>query len=652
MPYPKLFEPFKLGPLTVPNRVVMPPMVVCYAGPQGEVTEQLIAYHEARAKGGAGLIIVQASHIREDGKLLDTGGGLGIHRDDLIPGLTRLADIIKIHGSVAAIQIFHGGIQAKVPEPVGPSSISRKLVPPPRTPRELSTREVEELVYDFAKAALRAQKAGFDAVEVHGTHGYLITQFLSPLTNKRTDKYGADKALFAIEIVERIKEVCGRSYPIIFRLCADEFIEGGITIEYAKQVAKRLEDAGVDAFDVTGGNYDTMDMLLPPYFLAAEEGWFFKYSKEIKSVVDVPVISGGLITSPEAAEKAIENGYCDAVFIGRQLIADPEWPKKVREGKLNEIRPCLACNEGCVGNRMFYSKPVWCTVNPLAGFEYRWLSEEYLPKASVRKKVLVVGGGPAGLEAARVAAMRGHEVVLVEEDSELGGTAALAAVPKFLTGDKRRLKALIEWYRYQLEKLGVKVFLSRKADEKILEEINPDVVIIATGSKPLVPRIPGVENAVTADDAISGKVAVGRKVVVVGGGLVGIETALHLAAEGREVTIVEALPEIARDLEPVSKIALVRPGGLLEKHKVKVITNATVIEIKKNGVEALIPPFERKFIEVDTVILAVGRVSNIDKQLIEAAKKKAKEIYIIGDAKAPRKIIDAIHEGFFTALYI
>jgi len=426
--FEKLFEPFKIGPVTVPNRIIMPPMVVGYAGPRGEVTEQLLAYYEARARGGAGLIIVEALYVREDGKLV--GGELGIYGDELVPGLARLADVIKIHGPVAAVQIVHGGIQAKVPQPVGPSAIARRLIPPVETPRELTTEEVEKFVEDFAKAALRAKKAGFDVVEVHGTHGYLINQFLSPLTNKRTDKYGADRALFAIEVVQRIKDLCGKSFPVIFRLCADEFIEGGITSDYAKQVAKRLEEAGVDAFDVTGGNYDTVDMLLPPYFHSAEEGFFFKLAKEIKSVVSVPVISGGLITTPEVAVKAIEGGWVDAIFIGRQLIADPEWPRKVREGRLKDIRPCLACNEGCIGNRVFVDKPTWCAVNPLAGFEYRWPSEELLPKATAKRRVVVVGAGPAGLECARIAAFRGHEVVIVEEDGEIGGAAALASIPK------------------------------------------------------------------------------------------------------------------------------------------------------------------------------------------------------------------------------
>lgn len=646
----RLFEPFCVGHVEIPNRLVMPPMDTCYAGPQGEVTDQHIAYYEARARGGVGLIIVEASYVEESGRI--TYGELGIYRDELIPGLAKLADAIKLHGVKAAIQLIHGGIQANVPQPVGPSSIARKMIPSARTPRELTTEEVENLVECFARAAARAKQAGFDMVEVHGTHGYLVTQFLSPLTNRRTDKYGSDRALFAIEIVQRIKQLCGSSFPTIVRLCSDEFIEGGISLEYAKTVAKRLvNEGGADALDITGGNYDSIEHILPPIYTAAEEGKFLKHAAEIKKIVDVPVISGGLIISPTVALEAVERGLVDAVFVGRQLIADPEWPRKLREGRLDEIRPCIACNE-CVGTRLFAGKPVWCAVNPLTGFEGRWPSEEHLPKATGRRKVLVVGGGPAGLEAARVAALRGHEVVLIDESGELGGTTLVSSKPRFLTGDKTRIAKLIEWYKGQIERLGVKVMLGTKATPALIEEVKPDVVILATGSKPLVPKIPGVENAVLPDDVLLGRVQVGDRVVVIGGGLVGIETAMHLAAQGRKVTIVEALPQVARDLEPVSQIALLKPDGLLARHGICVVCNATVIGVQKNGAEVVIPPLERRFIEADSVVLAVGRQPNLDPRLLEAARRVAKEVYVVGDAKAARKIIDAVHEAFFAAMSI
>jgi len=640
-----LFESFYIGRVEVPNRLVMSSMVVGYAGIRGEVTDQLIAYYEARARGGVGLIITEAAYVSTDGRL--ASHELGIYDDDLIPGLSRLVDVVRSYGVRISAQLVHGGIQAKVQQPVGPSAIGRKYFPPPKTPRELSTEEVEGLVEVFARAALRAKQAGFDFVEVHGTHGYLIMQFLSPLTNRRTDKYGLDRVLFVTEVVQRIKERCGRDYPVGIRLGCDEFIEGGITIDYAKYVAKRLVDAGVNYINVTGGNFDSRDMISPPYYHSLSEGWFFRLAKEIKSVVDVPVISGGLISDPNIAEKAVKEGIVDAVFLGRQLIADPEWPKKVREGRLEDIRPCLACNDGCIG-RIITSKPVWCSVNPLTGFEYRWSSEEELPKVRKRKNVVVIGGGPAGLEVARILAIRGHNVTLVDSNDSLGGTLRIASIPEF----KYRVRKLIKWYEGQLKKLNVNVVLRTKVTPELIRRLSPDVVVIATGSKPLIPNIPGTEYCVIADDVLLGRVGVGQKVIVVGGGLVGVEVALHLAINGKDVTVVEVLPEVARDLEPISRLTLLKPNGLLSKYNVKVLTSTYVVKVEKEGVEVLKPPLERSFIKADTVVLAVGRTSELDREILSTAKEVAKEVYVIGDAKNPRKVIDAVHEAFFTALNI
>jgi len=640
-----LFEPFRIGRVEIPNRLVMSSMVVGYAGIRGEVTDQLISYYEVRARSGVGLIVTEAAYVSSDGRLASYE--LGIYDDDLIPGLARLVDVVRSYGTRISAQLVHGGIQARVQQPVGPSAISRKYFPPLKTPKELSTEEVEGLVEVFVRAALRAKQAGFDLVELHGTHGYLITQFLSPLTNRRTDKYGVDRTLFVVEVIQRVKERCGRDYPVGIRLSCDEFIEGGITIDYAKYVAKKLVDVGVDYINVTGGNFDSRDMISPPYFHSLSEGWFFKLAKEIKSVVDVAVISGGLISDPNIAEKAIKEGIVDAVFLGRQLIADPEWPKKVREGRLEDIRPCLACNDGCIG-RILTSKPVWCAVNPLTGFEYRWSSDEDIPKTRVKKNVVVIGGGPAGLEVARVLAIRGHNVTLIDSSDSLGGTLRIASIPDF----KYRVKKLIKWYETQLKKLKVNVVLGSKASPELIRGLSPDVVVIATGSKPLIPNIPGVENCVVADDVLLGRVKVGQKVVVVGGGLVGIEVALYLGINGKDVTIVEVLPEVARDLEPISRLALLKPNGLLSKYNVKVLTSTYVIRVEEGGVEVLKLPLERSFIEADDVVLAVGRVSELDRELLNTAKEVAKEVYVVGDAKSPRKIIDAVHEAFFTALNI
>ncbi|MGB9894468.1 MAG: FAD-dependent oxidoreductase [Thermoproteota archaeon] len=638
--FENLFSEVKIGRVTLRNRIVMPPMVMCYASSEGEINEQVIAHFEARAKGGVGLIIVEASYIHPSGKGFESE--VAIDRDALIPRLHMLTNAVKVNGSAIAIQLYHGGIQAHVDQPVGPSAIGRKVFPPPRTPRELTTREVEEMVEYFANAALRAKMSGFDMVEVHGTHGYLIAEFLSPLTNKRTDKYGVDRTLFATEIVKRIKEKCGRDFPVIFRLVADEFEEGGITVEYAKEIAKKLEAAGVDAFDITGGNYDTADHIIPPVYYD-EQGYFFKQASEIKKVVHVPVISGGMIVDPIVADSAIKEGVVDLVFVGRQLIADPEWPNKVREGKVEDIRPCIAC-EQCI-ERIFFQEPVNCSVNPLKGFEYKYLSEEDIPKAKEKKKVVIVGGGLAGLEAARIAKVRGHDVVLFEESNELGGVLKLVLEEK----TKVRIKKLVEWYKSTMKKLNVTIRLNERVLPETIKKEAPDVVILATGSDPLIPKIPGVESATLAEDVLSGKAKVGNNVVIIGGGLVGCELALNLAAEGKKVTIVEALPQVAMGEPILSRMGIV---NLLTKAKVNILTNAPVIEIYKNGVDIADSLGRRTTLSADTVILSVGRRSRIDRDLIESSKSTAKEVYVIGDAKQPRRIIDAIKEGFWTAVNI
>lgn len=645
--FKKLFEPIKIGKVIVKNRIYMPSMCMNYAGPNGEVTERDIAYYEARARGGAGLITVDYACISPEGRGMP--GQRGIWKNEFIPGLSRLVDVIKSHGATASIQLHHAGVNSITDDIVGPSRLGNQYFFV-TSPRELSTEEVEQLVEKYADAALRAKAAGFDMVEVHGTHGYLIAQFLSPIYNKRTDKYGRDRALFALEIIKRIKEKCGEDYPVIFRLIADELVEGGITLEYSKKVAKRLQDAGVDALNVTAGSYDCIDLVVPNMYLEDEEEEvyyrFIKLASEIKKVVNIPVCSGGLISDPEIAEKVLEEGMVDMVFIGRQLIADPDWPRKVMNGELKDIRPCLACMEGCIG-RIFGNKTAWCTVNPLSGFEYEWGRVAQNPPKE-RKKVLIIGAGPAGMEAARIAATRGHEVLIVEKSDEIGGTIRIASIPTF----KKRFEKLISWYDNQLKKLGVKIQLNTEAKPELIEKQASDVVIIATGSEPIIPDIPGIEKTITADDVLKGKKEAGKDIIIMGGGLVGCETALHLAKDGKNVTIVEALSEVARDMEITSRFSLTKPGGLLEKYKVKVVTKSPVAEVKDGGVVIIDELGRRKFIKSDTTICAVGRRPVLNKGLVEKAKEVAKEVYIIGDAKIPRKVIDAIHEAFSVAMKI
>jgi NADPH-dependent 2,4-dienoyl-CoA reductase/sulfur reductase-like enzyme len=530
-------------------------------------------------------------------------------------------------------------------EPVGPSRRSTQQFFVTK-PRELSLEEIEQLVEKFADAALRAKGCGVDMVEIHGAHGYLVCQFISPLFNVRTDKYGRDKLLFAIEIVQRIKEKCGADFPVAFRMSAEEFVPGGITLDYAKEIATRLEAAGVDLLNVSGTNPDTEDYCEPNMYVEDEEdGEYYRLIRlgsEIKKVVNIPVVSGGLLSDPLAAEKLLEKKALDMVWLGRQLIADPEWPNKVRTGRLEDIRPCTLCNDGCIG-RVFLNKTVWCTVNTLSGFEYRWLNEEALPKAVKSKKVLIVGAGPAGLEAGRICAIRGHRVAIVEKADRIGGTVNIASIPSF----KKRWRKLIVWYDTQLRKLGVELQLNTQATLDLIKEKEPDAVVWAAGSEPVTPDIPGVAKAVSVEDVLLGRKKTGQNVVIIGGGLEGLDTALYLAKQGKKVAVVEALPEVGMDMETTVRMSFFRkPGGLIDKYGINIMTNSPVVEVHGNGVEIIDKSGCRKSIEGETVIYAVGRRSVCNTELLENFVKA----YVIGDARAPGKIIDAIHEGFMTAL--
>jgi 2,4-dienoyl-CoA reductase-like NADH-dependent reductase (Old Yellow Enzyme family)/thioredoxin reductase len=634
-----LFTEARIGKIKLKNRLIMAPMVMCYAGPFGEVNSQVLAHFEACARGGVGLIIAEASYIHPTGKGFESE--IALDNDKLIPRLRMLTKAVQVHDCAIAAQLYHGGIQANIEQPVGPSAIGRKAFPPKKTPRELSTIEVEEIVVSFVEGALRAKKAGFDMVEVHGTHGYLIAQFLSPLTNKRSDKYGADKNLLAIEIVTGIKQKCGQDFPVIFRLSTNDYEEGGITLESAKKLAVKLESIGVNALDVTAATYDTADQIIPPAYYD-KQGYFFEQAAEIKKVVNIPIISGGMIFEPKFANQAIEQETVDFLFLGRQIIADPNWPNLVKEGKNNEIRPCIACEE-CI-ERIFNQTPVNCSVNPLKGFEYKYPTEKDIGKVASPGKVVIIGGGVAGLEAARTASMKGYEVIVFEETNALGGVLKIVLDQSH----KRRIKRLIEYYETLLKRYGVTIRMGTKANFETITKEDPDLVILATGAEPIIPENTETKDVILAEDVLSGKVDVGDSVIIIGGGLVGCELALKLSSiEEKNVTIVEALPEVAMDEVTLNKLALTK---LLNQVNAKILTNTPVVEISKDGVTIVDSMGKKQRLNAKTVILAVGRKSKVDQDLLKSLKDNGKEVFVIGDAKQPRNIISAVHSGFWTVL--
>jgi len=629
----KLFEPFKIGTMELKNRIVMPPMGTNFAAEGGSVTKRLKNYYVERARGGVGLIIVEGAYVEPRGK--GSVRQLAVDHDNKIPGLRELTTAVRAKGAKIALQLFHGGRQSLSSvigtQPVSASEVYCRLTR--ETPRALTVEEIKDVIEAFAEAARRAKEAGFNAVEIHGAHGYLINQFLSPLTNKRTDQYGGDvkgRARFLLEILERVREKVGSGYPVLCRINGDDYIEGGITLEEAKAIAKMLEAGGVDALHISAGIYDspvpvgTAPMALP-------RGNLVHLAAGIKEVVKVPVIAVGRINDPELAEEILQQGKADLVSMGRALLADPYLPKKAAAGALDEINRCTACDE-CI-SRLFFNEEIACSVNAALGRE----GEYRIKKAEVAKRVLVVGGGPAGMEAARVSALRGHEVVLYEKSDRLGGQLNLAAVPPH----KEEIKNVTAYLEPQIRKLGVKVVLGKEVTPSLVEKIKPDVVFIATGSVPIVPENLEVKggNIVTANDVLAGVASAGERIIVVGGGMVGAETAEFLAERGKKVTILEMLGRIGVDMPPMVIMLLYRR---LKELGVIMITNAKVEEITGNSV-VYEKDGKKQTIEADSVVLAMRSKPNIG--LMKALKGRVPELYAIGDAKEPGNVLKAIHEG-------
>ena len=637
----KLFQPIRIGSLEVKNRLAMAPMATHYADETGAVTQRLKNYYAARARGGVGLIMIESGYIHPSGR-----GGLkrlGLHEDRLIPGLKGLVEAVHNEGAKISSQIHHGGRQVNLLATRGVYPVSASSVPAAMeglVPRTLNIGEIEELIEAFGRAAARSLAAGFDAILIHGAHGYLIHQFLSPLSNYRNDRYGGSfsrRLRFLKEVVHRCREAVGKEFPLMVRISASEFLPGGITLKDGQRIARHLEDWGVDAIHVSGGTHESVEMELPP--MAIPRGCLVHLAEGIKKVVQVPVATVGRIVDPQMAEEILQGGKADLITLGRALLADPEFSKKTQEGRTEDIRPCIGCLQGC-RDRLYQGQSITCLVNAQAGMEKEWR----IQPAEKRKRVFIIGGGPGGMEAARVAALRGHEVTLAERNDYLGGQFHLASLPP----GKEEIKFFLEYLIRQLKKLGVKVELNREINPNDLPSNGADVIILASGGSPLEPAIPGVNraNVSTAWQALLNPDKMGKRVLVVGAGAVGAETAEFLADRGREVTLVEMVKEIALDVERVNRKVLLRRLG--EKGvKVRVMTKATAIvpegvEVEFNGRKEILP--------ADTVVLAAGIKEN--RELEEALTKLPAKLYRIGDCVSPRKAIDAIHEGFKAALEI
>lgn len=637
----KLLTNTKINGLELKNRMVVSAMVSSYANEDGTATEKYISYHERKAKGGWGLIIT------EDYPINPEAGGFkklpGLWDDSQITSHQQLTKRVHEAGGKIAAQIYHAGRETGSfitgVQPVAPSAIKDPTMP--ETPRALSVEEIHQLVEQFGDCARRVKEAGFDGVEVHGASGYLVGQFVSPFSNKRFDQYGGtieNRARFAMEIVKDIRKKTGADFPILYRMSVQEYVTGGLGIEESKAIAILLENAGVDCIHCSQGVYASVDVMVPTS--AFPRACFVDNAAAIKQVVSIPVIAVGRINDPLIAESILKSGKADLVTMARSSLADPELPNKYRDGKTGDIIRCIGCVQGCTGENG-KGNSVRCLVNPMTGME-----DEYtVTKAPVRKKVAVVGGGVAGCEAAIMAATRGHSVTLYEKESQLGGQWILASIPI----GKEEFNSFLTWQHRQLEQLGVTIKLNITVDKALIEKTDPDAVIIATGSKPAIVPIPGIDktHVVTAHDVLSSKVVVGGNVVVIGGGLVGAETADHLAHHGCQVSIVEMLPQIVQDGEPAPTRHLLKR---LEEKKVNVFTSTSDMEIADDAVSFTQNGERHRIEQVNHVVLAVGVRS--DAALAEELKGSEIEINTIGDALKVKDGYLNIREGYEIGLTI
>ncbi len=656
-----LFNPIQINQLSVPNRIYMPAMHLGMAN-EFEVTDQIVDFYARRARGGPGMICVGYATVDE---LAGNTQNIGAHDDKFIPGLSRLAAAIKENGSLSAVQINHAGrynfsffLNGK--QPVAPSAVASRMTK--EVPKALEISEIKETIASFAAAAGRVKKAGFDAVEILSGTGYLISEFLSPLTNQRTDEYGGsleNRMRFGLEVAQAVRDSVGPEYPLIVRMNGNDFMPGGNDrfdlIEYARQ----LSQGPVDALCINVGWHEAR---VPQIVAQVPRGAFGYLARDIRSAVEVPVIASHRINDPATARDMINEGFCDMVAMGRSLIADPDLPIKTRENREKEIVHCIACAQGCFDN-LFKMKSVECLCNPLAGHEQL----ELAGKADVARKVMVVGGGAAGMTAALTCARRGHEVTLYERSGRLGGQLHLAAAPP---GREEFAQFSVD-LENQLTSEKIPVVLNCEVDEALLLKEKPDALILATGALPLEPPIPGrdLPHVAGAWDVLENKVDTGKHVAIIGGGAVGVETALFLAEKGtmpaetirfllvnkaetpealfqmatrgtKKVCLIEMTDRIGKDIGKSTKWGMMQDLG---RFNVETVTAAKVVKITETGLE-IDQGGEIRPMDFDTVVVAAGSIPY--NPLEETAEKLGIACKVIGDASKVGMAFDAVHSGY------
>ena len=638
MSYDKLFEPGMIGGLEIKNRIVMPAMGCSLAESTGEAGARMIKYYADRARGGAGLIITEITRI-DDETGVGTPNQLSVTNTHMIAQLSRLVEAVHAYDTKLFVQLHHPGNQTPSRliggrQPVSASDVTCKVIG--EQPRALTTEEVEAMVKKFVTGAVIAQKAGVDGVEIHAAHGYLVSQFLSPHTNKRTDKYGGSfegRMRFVTEIIMGIKAYCGPNFPISVRMNGSDYLPDGITEEDGIAQARYLEKLGISCINVSCGTYDSGATIIEPNYF--KEGWKRHLAANIRKAVNIPVIAVSNIKHPAIAEKTLEQGLYDFIGIARGHLADPDWGKKAREGKDVLIRKCIGCME-CF-RILNDGLPLGCTLNPVLGREFEY-GDEKLVKNGAGRTVAVVGGGPAGMEAALTLAKRGFSTILFEAADKLGGTANLAAIPPH----KEMLAEFVETMEAQLREAGVDVRLGVKADLEAVQVAGAEAVFIAAGGKPVLPSIPGIDRAVTAEEVLRGDAVVtGEKIVIVGGGVTGLETAEYFAND-HKVTVVEMQDKIGGNLYPsivmnLTQEILKNEGRILKGSKLtSVDTDSVWIEDVRTGSTERIP--------ADAVILAMG-VRSERPDYEEFRKAFGDDLILVGDSMKPGQIYDALHSG-------
>lgn len=663
MKYSKLFSPIKIGSITIKNRFAMAPMgPLGLADANGGWNQRGIDYYVERAKGGTGLIITGVTFFDQVVEKQDpsTVPNPLYKPVNFVKTSREMTERIHAYGSKIFLQLSGGFGRVTIPTnvgdipPIAPSAIPHRWLD--KTCRAITVDEIHAIVKQFGEAAFHAKRAGFDGVQIHAVHeGYLIDQFAISMFNQRTDEYGGsleNRLRFAKEIVEEIKKTCGDDFPVTLRfsvksmikdwrvgaLPGEDFEEKGRDTEEGLKAAKLLESYGYDALDTDVGTYDAWWWNHPPMY--QKKGLYREYCKMVKEVVDIPVFCAGRMDNPDMALEAIENGECDVIDLGRPLLADPDYCNKLRCGKITQIRPCISCHEGCMGRVASYSL-LNCAVNPQAARERVNAYEPILKK----KKVLIVGGGVAGCEAARVLAIRGHQPVVYEKGSRLGGNLIPGGAPDFKEDDI----ALADWYTNELNRLGVHVHLNTELNEEEIKAMDYDTVILATGSKPKVFSLGDDSHTYTAEQVLLKQKDAGKKTVVVGGGLVGCETALWLAQNGIHVTIVEALDKVMAVNGPLCAANKEMLEALLPFNGVEIITGAKVTEFA-NGEVKVDTKEGGKTIMSDSVILSVGYKE--ENTLYNNLQFDIPDLYLLGDAKKVSNIMYAIWDAFEVANHI